>query len=169
MESSFKRSERLAELIKHEVAALITNELKDPRIGFVTVTEVRVTHDLKLARVYVSILGDAAIRQESLNGLEAATGYLRKALGKTLQVRYTPNLTFFLDESLDHADRMQTLMNAIAHGEHEAPTVAPEGLPVDAQTFRSSLAHVRREFEASQPPPQRKGRAAKRCGRHGPS
>ena len=167
MESSFKRSERLAELILHEVAGLITNELKDPRIGFVTVTEVRVTNDLKLARVYVSILGDAAIRQESLNGLEAAAGFLRKALGKALQVRYTPNLAFFLDESLDHADRMQTLMNAIAHGEHEVPEVVPEGFPVEAQTFRSSLADLQRELEASQPlPPKKKDRTTKRRGRH---
>ncbi len=155
-----KRPQRVAELIAHELARLISTELKDPRIGFVTVTEVRMSSDLHSARVYVSVYGDAEHRQASLEGLGKAAGYLRHQLGPALKLRYTPELVFCHDDSLDRADRVQALLIAVAKGETATPEPRTEP-PVDVQTDRSALAERRREFEATPPP------STERKGRHG--
>jgi ribosome-binding factor A len=145
-ESEHKRSQRVAELLQHELASLISTELKDPRIGFVTVTEVRLSNDLRSARVYVSIYGSEEQRAESLDGLSKASGYLRHLIGPKLQMRYTPELAFFRDDSLDRADRLHALMHAIAHGATDTPD--PSGtLPLDVETDRSALAHSRQVFD----------------------
>lgn len=145
-QSEHGRPQRVAELLGHELARLISTELKDPRVGFVTVTEVRMSNDLRSARVYVSIYGDAAHRQASLEGLSKAAGYLRHELGPALQLRRTPELFFCLDESLDRVDRLETLLQAVKKGDVETP--GPQtSLPVEVQTDRSALAQRRREFE----------------------
>jgi ribosome-binding factor A len=141
-----KRPQRVAELLGHELASLISNELTDPRIGFVTVTEVRLSNDLRNARVYVSIYGDEEHRQASLEGLSKAAGYLRHLLGPKLQLRCTPELMFCHDESLDRADRLETLLRAVARGETSTPLASPAA-PVAVQTDRSALADRRREFD----------------------
>ncbi|MBI3178642.1 MAG: 30S ribosome-binding factor RbfA, partial [Deltaproteobacteria bacterium] len=133
------------------------DEIRDPRVGFITVTEVRVTHDLRSARVYVSIYGNAEQRQASLAGLTAAAGYLKRELGHRLRLRYTPELTFAHDDSLDRAQRIDTLMNAIAHGEVETPAEAAPA-PVPVQTARSELVEAARTFE---PPPEPRRRQRK--------
>jgi ribosome-binding factor A len=95
------------------VALLIPAELKDPRIGFVTVTRVEVTPDLRTARVYVGVLGTEKQRQASLTGLKQASGFLRRALGQSLRLRYTPELVFQYDEGLDASDRVARLLEEI--------------------------------------------------------
>ena len=110
-----RRTERLGEEIREEVAQLIVGELKDPRIGFVTVTRVEVTPDLRTARVYVGVLGTEKQREASLTGLRQATGFLRRALGQSLRLRYTPELVFTYDEGLEASDRVAQLLAEISH------------------------------------------------------
>ena len=109
-----RRTERLGEEIREEVAQLIAGELKDPRIGFVTVTRVEVTPDLRTARVYVGVLGTEKQKQATLAGLRQAAGFLRRALGQSLRLRYTPELVFTYDEGLEASDRVAQLLAEIS-------------------------------------------------------
>lgn len=136
-----KRSQRVSELIKHELATIITHEVKDPRVGFVTVTEVRATSDLKHAKVFVSLYGDDAQRQASLQGLNKAVGYLKREISRRLELRHTPELVFAQDETLDKADRMQQLMLAIQRGDAEAPEPTQQAV-VPAHTIRTGLKEL---------------------------
>jgi ribosome-binding factor A len=111
-----RRTERLGEEIREEVAQLIVGELKDRRIGFVTVTRVEVTPDLRTARIYVGVLGTEKQRETSLAGLKQAAGFLRRALGQSLRLRYTPELVFLYDEGLEASDRVAQLLAEIQHG-----------------------------------------------------
>jgi ribosome-binding factor A len=113
---SFKRAERVAELLKEEVSNIIQFELKDPRLGFVTVTSVRVTDDLRDARVVCGILGDAAARQGSLDALASAAPFIRKEVGARCRLRYAPTLTFHLDETAERAARIETLLRRVREG-----------------------------------------------------
>jgi ribosome-binding factor A len=105
-----RRPERLGERIREEISALLVSELKDPRIGFATVTAVRVTPDLRLARVYVSVLGTAAEQQAALAGFRSAAAFIRHALAKTLTIRRMPDLAFELDLTEDRAARIEQLL-----------------------------------------------------------
>jgi ribosome-binding factor A len=107
---SGRRNERLAEEIRDEVASLIARGLKDPRVGFVTVTRVGLTPDLRIAHVNVGVLGDAAERAKTLTGLRQAAGFLRRELGRRIRVRHVPELQFHYDEGLDAADRVAQLL-----------------------------------------------------------
>jgi ribosome-binding factor A len=122
---SFKRSDRVAEAIKREVSLMIYQEVKDPRVHFVTVTDVKITDDLRYAKIFVSVLGDEATRKESLEGLVNAKGFLRSELGRKIGLRYTPDIQFVLDQSLDHAIKIRTLLNSIKKDEPQ--TEVPEG------------------------------------------
>ena len=110
---SSRRSARLAEEIREEVARIIGAGLKDPRIGFVTVTRAELTDDLQHARVFVGVLGDAAQRDRTLAGLKQAAGYIRHELGRRLRTRYTPDVTFHYDSGLDAADRVARLLTEV--------------------------------------------------------
>jgi ribosome-binding factor A len=98
---------------------MLTQEVKDPGIHFVTVTGVETTDDLRHAKIFVSILGDEKTRQESMEGLERAKGFLRGELGHRLQLRYTPEIQFRLDKSLDHAMKIKGLLNQIKSAEEK--------------------------------------------------
>jgi ribosome-binding factor A len=108
-----RRTDRVAEEIREEVARIIARELKDPRVGFVTVTRVDVTPDLHVARVHVGVLGDEAQRQKSMGGLKRAGGYVRRALGQRLRLRFTPEVLFLYDEGLDATDRVARLLDEV--------------------------------------------------------
>ena len=110
---SFKRADRVAEAIKREVSILLTQGVKDPGIHFVTVTMVEMAEDLRNANIYVSILGDEETRKESLKGLERAKGFIRKQLGASLQLRYTPDIHFRLDDSLDNSLKIRNILHQI--------------------------------------------------------
>ena len=105
-----KRLERVNQLIREEISLLIQRELKDPRLGFVTVTEVETTADLKQAKVFVSVLGDDAQWVKSFKALESARGFVWAWLRRHLDLRVTPELSFRPDRSMEHAARMQTLL-----------------------------------------------------------
>jgi ribosome-binding factor A len=110
------RRDRLADRIRSEVAGMIESELKDPRIGFTTVTRVELSADLRRARILVSVLGDERQRQETLSGLVSATGYVRHEVGRRLRVRHVPELSFALDRSLDEAEHIEELLQGLKRG-----------------------------------------------------
>ncbi len=102
---------RLGDQLQVELADLIQRELKDPRVGFVTVTEVRMSPDLKHARVYVSVFeAEEEKKQESITALQRAEGFLRHSLGRRLRLRYVPALRFVVDDTLDHSARIDELL-----------------------------------------------------------
>ena len=115
-----KRLERVNQLIKEEISQLLQRELKDHRLGFVTVTDVEVTKDLRLARVFVSILGTEEQWKSSLAALESAKGFIHNWLRHHLSLRVTPSLVFRPDRSMAHAARIQGLLA-------EIPPPAPSG------------------------------------------
>lgn len=105
------RHERIAEEIRHEVSAMLAGELKDPRLaGVLTVTEVRVTPDLKHARVYVSVMGTDAEQSSALVGLAAAADYVRHELTERLQLRRAPEVHFVLDRSEQYGQNIEQLL-----------------------------------------------------------
>lgn len=107
------RSNRIGEQIKKELSEIIGRKLKDPRIGFVTVTDVAVTGDLQQATVYISVLGDSKQREDTLKGLEKAKGFMRSEIGQRIRLRKTPELLFEFDESIDYGNRIETLISKI--------------------------------------------------------
>lgn len=111
------RLEKIQEFIKQEVSTIILTELKDPRIGFVTVTRVEATGDLRHAKVYISLLGNEEQKAETWQGLTKALGFLRMEVGKRLKIRHSPELTLYLDESLDHSVHIQKLLQKIKDDE----------------------------------------------------
>ena len=111
------RLEKIQEFIKQEVSTIILTELKDPRIGFVTVTRVEATGDLRHAKVYISLLGNEEQKAETWQGLTKALGFLRMEVGKRLKIRHSPELTLHLDESLDHSVHIQKLLQKIKEDE----------------------------------------------------
>ncbi|MNH93789.1 Ribosome-binding factor A [compost metagenome] len=109
------RTGRVGEQIKKELSVLIQTEMKDPRIGFITVTGVEVTSDLSQAKVYLSVFGDAEQKENSLKGLEKAKGFLRSELGKRVMLRHTPELIFKIDESIAYGSHIEKLLGEISH------------------------------------------------------
>ncbi|MCR8656298.1 30S ribosome-binding factor RbfA [Paenibacillus endoradicis] len=104
---------RVSEQIKKEISQLIQSELKDPRIGFITVTGVETTNDLSQAKVYLSVLGNDEQKAETLKALSKATGYLRSELGKRIKFRHTPELFFKFDSSIEYGSRIENLLTEI--------------------------------------------------------
>ena len=109
----FKRSERVQELILEEISKIIQRGLKDPRIGFTTITRVEVSNNLKHARVYVSVMGTDEEKNETLIGLASARGYIRNSLGKNLYMKFIPELEFKLDENANHAEKISRILNEL--------------------------------------------------------
>lgn len=112
MPKEFPRTRRIGEQIQRELAALIREEIKDPRLGMVSVTAVIVTRDLAHAKVYVSVLGNEEQTRASVSVLSHAAGFLRHKLGKILHIRVIPELRFYHDRSLEEGARMGALINA---------------------------------------------------------
>lgn len=106
-----RRPERLAEQIKEEVSLIIAGEVEDPRVGFVTVTDAKLTPDLRYAKVYVSVLGTEAEVKESLAALKHAAGFIRTQLGAVLRMRRTPELHFVYDQITETAARIEELLS----------------------------------------------------------
>ncbi len=119
-----RRNARVADLVKQEVSQIIQHEMKDPRIGFVTVTSVEVSIDLRHARIYFSVLGSEADQKASLEGLERAKGYIRTQLGRRITLRHVPELLFRYDESFDYAQRISDVMRSIEPTENDPASQA---------------------------------------------
>lgn len=111
-----KRRDRINQLVKEEISLVLQRELKDPRLGFVTVTEVEVSADLRQAKVFVSVLGDEARWRGSLQALTGARGFIRNWLRQHLDLRIVPELDFRPDHSMEHAARIQQLLKQLDAG-----------------------------------------------------
>ena len=123
MPKDFPRALRVAEQVRRELADLLRNAVKDPRVGMVTISDVEVSKDLKHAKIYFTVLGDQDLIDSSQTGLDSAVGFLRHELGKRLKVRTVPDLRFIYDHSLLQGERIDALIDAGLSG-----TSVPESL-----------------------------------------
>ena len=119
------RPNRIAEQVRKEIADLLTKEVKDPRIGFVSIMEVRMSRDLRYANLYVSVYGDEKARKDSLIGLRQSAGWLRRELGKRIRIRYTPELRFFEDNSLDRVFHLDEVLRNLHQSEDQPQDAGP--------------------------------------------
>jgi ribosome-binding factor A len=113
MQENNRRSQRVASQIKSEISWLIEHKLRDPSKGFVTVTRVRLSTDLKIASIYYSVLGTDKEREATEEALKRAKSFLKHELGNRIQLRVIPELRFFYDDSLDYSDKISTLLRKI--------------------------------------------------------
>lgn len=113
------RLQRVSELIR-EVLGDLMKKVKDPRVGFLTITDVQVSPDLSSARVYVSLLSEGEDREKAMKGLESASGFIRHELGKEIKLRKTPKLTFIYDEGIERGIKILNILNQIIPADEEA-------------------------------------------------
>lgn len=131
------RPERIGEEIRHEIGQLLAREVKDPGLGFVTITRVKVSPDLQQARVFYTQLGDERARKDTERALERATPFLRRHVGARLRLRRVPELSFMFDRSVEYQDRVeQILLEIDAERKARADASAPgaPGAPTDDDT-----------------------------------
>lgn len=107
------RQEKVGSLIRHEISLIVQHEFTAEESGFITVTDVVMTPDLKIAKVYVSIFGEADQKKKSLAFLEEHKGEIRSKLGSRIRLKFTPSLSFLLDESLDRAMKIEQILSEI--------------------------------------------------------
>ena len=125
-----QRTERVDELLRQEIGAILTREVSDPRIGFVTITEVETAPDLRHAKVWVSVIGQQAERTETLRALQQAMGFVRRELGHRLRLKRIPELHVRLDDTAERGTRVLKLITELEEGrEPDAQPAAGESLP----------------------------------------
>ncbi len=109
-----RRLDRVNELLRSEISNLLARQIKDPRVaGIISVTEVIASSDLRSARVYVSVMGRESDRQSALEGIRSAASFLRHELRERVNLRHTPHMTFYLDDSIEEGDRVLRLMDGL--------------------------------------------------------
>ena len=118
----FKRADRVADLIKQEMSDILRREVHDPRIANITVTDVKLTDDLRSARIYFVELGKDRVSEGVEKGLAKAKGFLKRELGKRMQLRYIPELNFFYDPSFEYGSRIEKLLKEARKDETNDPT-----------------------------------------------
>lgn len=134
------RIKRVNEQLRREISRILVGEVKDPRVGAVTVTRVAAAPDLTFARVFVQLMGTDEERAESLRGLEAATAFIRTTLSQRLDMRRVPELRFERDRSLEHAMRIEALLADAAMGEDREPGKPGTGSSADGDPTDESGA-----------------------------
>lgn len=107
------RANRVAEQIKKELGEILTQKIKDPRIGFVTVTDVEVTGDLQQATIFISVLGDDQKKEDTLIGLSKAKGFIRTEIGQRIRLRKTPEVFFKYDEAYEYGNRIESILREL--------------------------------------------------------
>jgi ribosome-binding factor A len=107
------RASRVGDQIRAELASLLTRDVHDPGIGFLTITQVKVSPDLQQARVYYTTIGDDKARRESARALGRATPFLRRQIGQRLQLKRVPELTFLFDEAIEKSDRIERILQEL--------------------------------------------------------
>lgn len=117
------RLERVREAVREEVSSILRS-LKDPRLGFISVTDVEISRDARVAKVFVSVLGTEEDKANSLKALKSGAGFVRTELGRRIRLRHTPELLFRLDDSIERGSRIQALLGQI---HPDAARTAPEG------------------------------------------
>ena len=115
--STHNRPERVAQMVQQLLGELFARGMRDPRIGLVTITGVKMSPDLREARVYWTVHGDAEQRKHTQKGLENARGFLRREIGSELKLRLVPNLHFQYDEAIDRGERIEQLVRQIHSGD----------------------------------------------------
>lgn len=147
------RPDRVGDQIRQELSELLSRgQVHDPGIGFITLTRVKVSPDLQLARVYYTTLGDEAARRETAKALQRATGFFRRRVGERLQLRRVPELQFQFDESVTHQDRVEQILRELhdEDAQRQAATV-PDSTgnpPRDPDTpSREALRRVHRDLD----------------------
>ena len=107
------RQERVAEAIRKEVSVILHDELKDPRLGFVTITRVELTQDLRSARIFFSVLGQEEDYKKTKEALESASGFIRRLIAQRIKLRFAPELAFYEDRSSEYSVRIEEVLNQI--------------------------------------------------------
>ncbi|MGA2192662.1 MAG: 30S ribosome-binding factor RbfA [Nitrospirota bacterium] len=115
----YKRADRVGDQIRAEIADILLRKTKDPRVGFVTITRVDLSDDLKHAKVFVSIMGDEKQKKETLKGLKSGGHFMRGELGRRLKMRYIPELAFLIDESIERGARTLDILRKLQKEEEE--------------------------------------------------
>jgi ribosome-binding factor A len=134
------RPDRVGEEIRHELSELLTRgAVHDPGVGFITLTRVKVSPDLQIARVFYTSMGDDAARRETSKALERATPFFRRQLGARLRLRRVPELEFRFDESIQNQDRIEQILREL-HAEKEQRAAGSEGAAVSASSASSDDA-----------------------------
>lgn len=113
------RQEKVKELLKEEISEILQREMKDPRLGFVTVTDAEVTSDLRHAKVFVSVLGSDEERNRNMKILKNSERFIRQALGKRVKIKVLPEIHFTLDTTADHSIRILELLEQVKHDEQD--------------------------------------------------
>ncbi len=165
-----QRTERVDELLREEIGALLTRDVHDPHIGFATVTDVQTTPDLRHAKVWVSVIGAAAERKETIVALDRAMGFIRHELGTRLRIRRIPMLHVFLDDSMERGTRVLRILEEIEEGDvaaGEAIVDSPRG-----ESLPTPIPRLPREgdapgVEGAEPPAGAARKQAPRRGRGG--
>lgn len=111
------RASRVSEQMKKELGEIVNQKLKDPRIGFVTITDVELTNDLQQATVYISVLGDDEEKDKTLEGLQKATGFIRSEIGKRIRLRKVPEINFSFDEAHEYGSRIDSILQKLKEEE----------------------------------------------------
>lgn len=167
------RTDRIDELLRQEIGGLLSREVKDPRIGFATVTRVETTADLAHARVWVSVIGNPAERTETVRALEHAMPFVRHELGSRLRLRRIPNLHIHLDETAEQGTRVLHLLDELEHGR------TPDSEPPKGETLPTPVTRRPQDGDAEPeaadnpdeasvlPPPAPVNRAARRSHTRG--
>lgn len=121
----YQRSERIRDQIIQETADILDHLMKDPDIGFVTVTDAEVSADLRVARIYVSILGNAEKQARCLTALRRAQGFVHTELGHRLRMKYSPQVIFVHDQSLEYGERIERLLKEVQKEKSEEKHIRP--------------------------------------------
>jgi ribosome-binding factor A len=144
-----QRTDRVDELLRQEIGAILAREVADPRIGFATVTDVETTRDLAHAKVWVSVIGDAAERRATVAALERAMGFVRRELGVRLRLRRIPELHVELDASMERGTRVLQILDELEHG--DTPRAASLADAPITETLPTPVARLPRAGDTPQP------------------
>lgn len=110
---SKQRPERVQEALRQEISKIVLDEIKDPRLGFITITKVELTKDLRYAKIYFSVLGEMKEKNLALKGLNSAKGYIRTLIADRIKLRFVPDIAFKIDESMEHTKEIYDLLDRI--------------------------------------------------------
>jgi ribosome-binding factor A len=158
-----QRTDRVDELLRQEIGAILAREVADPRIGFATVTDVETTRDLSHAKVWVSVIGDTAERRETLAALDRAMGFVRRELGVRLHLRRIPALHVELDASMEHGTRVLQILDELERG--DAPRAASIADAPVKESLPTPVARLPREGDTPEPDLEAEADAVGREGR----
>jgi ribosome-binding factor A len=141
------RPDRVGEQIRQELSQIIAQQVHDPGIGFITLTRVKVTPDLQLARVLYTVMGDEKQKKETVKALERAIPFLRRQIGSRIRLRRVPDLQFFYDESIEHQDRIEQILLDLKRERDANDAASAEETPVEAEASASAEDPDKRSAE----------------------